>query len=292
MTSEPSLWRDRFQRKLEALRKREDIPADLLDLVQRTAKLQFEAQDRLNGGLKPKAEPADKERTLQGAPLYSLEDFDHDPEAARALALDLLEMLAGMEGHLSSSSARLRNALSEGELDLEKAFAAHLKGDQDYFHKAAEMTPDAPGLVRFLAQASLLPALRVQAEAAELPEGMWIHGHCPLCGSPPLMARLVGKEGHRYLTCSMCWTEYRSKRLQCPHCLEEDQEKMTYFQAREEPGFQVHVCSTCQTYIKTSDFRALDKLSVPVLDDLESLPLDAAAAERGFMRPTASAWGF
>jgi FdhE protein len=36
----------------------------------------------------------------------------------------------------------------------------------------------------------------------------------------------------------------------------------------------------------------MDRQSVPVLDDLESLALDILAREQGFVRPTQSAWGF
>jgi FdhE protein len=54
----------------------------------------------------------------------------------------------------------------------------------------------------------------------------------------------------------------------------------------------VDVCAACRRYVKAADFRALDKVSVPVLDDLESLALDILAREAGFERPVLSAWGF
>ncbi len=117
-------------------------------------------------------------------------------------------------------------------------------------------------------------------------------GTCPICGSLPLISSLNEKEGFRHATCSFCRHDYRIKRIACPVCGEEEQKKLTFFTVDEEPGFRVDVCDTCKTYIKTIDFRELDRIAVPVLDDLDSLALDYVAAGQGYKRATMSAWGF
>ncbi len=43
---------------------------------------------------------------------------------------------------------------------------------------------------------------------------------------------------------------------------------------------------------ENTDFREVDKVSVPALNDLESLPLDFVAVEEGYNRGTLSVWGF
>jgi FdhE protein len=120
----------------------------------------------------------------------------------------------------------------------------------------------------------------------------WNQATCPVCGSLALHSQLVGKEGVRMHTCSFCRAAYRTVRLQCPFCQERDAAKLPFFTADEEPGYRVDVCLSCKGYIKTSDFREFDRISLPVLDDLESMALDILAVKRGFFRPTPSAWGF
>jgi FdhE protein len=60
----------------------------------------------------------------------------------------------------------------------------------------------------------------------------------------------------------------------------------------EEPGYRVDVCASCKSYIKTIDFREMDRTALPQFDDLDSLALDFVAREQGYIRPTLSAWGF
>ena len=92
--------------------------------------------------------------------------------------------------------------------------------------------------------------------------------------------------------CSYCRTTFRAKRIQCPFCLEEDAKKLDYFTTENEPGYQVHVCRSCKSYIKIADFREFfGRESIPALDDLESLPLDIAAQNEDFHRVAPSEWG-
>lgn len=78
----------------------------------------------------------------------------------------------------------------------------------------------------------------------------------------------------------------------CVFCGERDQAKLPFFTVEEEPGFRVDTCATCKRYIKTIDFRNLDRVAVPLLDDLDSLALDMVATREGYGRATLSGWGF
>ena len=102
----------------------------------------------------------------------------------------------------------------------------------------------------------------------------------------------INKGGKRMHTCSYCRTTFRAKRIQCPFCLEEDAKKLDYFTTENEPGYQVHVCRSCKSYIKIADFREFfGRESNPALDELESLPLDIAAQNEDFHRVAPSEWG-
>lgn len=295
MNLDPTRRQARLDKKIAALRKREFLPASLIDLVAQTAAMQIEAAASLDIAFPEPDVLAPAERFLRGVPMLDRELFPFDAGATRALFDKLLAMVAAPDCELAPSGQIVRKALEDGELDLDAAIAGHLSGDGAYAMEFGEKTPDAPRLLNYLVQASLGPSL--EAVGARVYESYpkdrsWEFGHCPVCGAPPLIARLKDKEGRRFLTCSFCHLEYRAKRISCPYCGEEDFKKLEYFTAEEEPGYQVHVCKTCNKYVKTVDFRNFDRPSLPVLDDLESLTLDMAAQKRGFSRPVLSAWGF
>ncbi len=108
---------------------------------------------------------------------------------------------------------------------------------------------------------------------------------CPVCGEKPVTAvlRPEGEGGKRYLLCSLCASEWEFRRMLCPHCGEEQQEKLPVFTADRFPHVRVEACDTCRVYLKSIDLTR-NGLAVPVVDELASLPLDLWAAERGYTK--------
>lgn len=283
-----------LEKKLADLSTKAVLPAAMLFLVAGTVRAQLRARAADRVEIAPEM-LEDVERTLCGAPYLPRDRFPLDRAQAAALFGDLTGLVRQSEPHLAEALSVIDAALAGGSLSLDSAFAHHVAGDDTFFTAFGEKTPNAPRLLNFLIQAALAPRLAAVAEAAyaHFPKDRsWNFGHCPVCASPPLMARLVDKVGERHLTCSFCQLEYRAKRLMCPYCGEEDHKMLEIFTAAEVPGYFVHVCLRCKRYIKTADFRELDRPSLPVLDDLESLTLDLAAQGQGFGRPVLSAWGF
>ena len=284
----------RLERKIETLRGREDLPTSVVDLVAALARLQLESINEANVSVPQSEDMAAAEMVLQGAPLWPRESFALDLKQSRKLADTILDLLADTGQRNADAAATVRRALENGEVDWEEAVNKCVMGEDTFFQAWAEKTPEAPDALRFVVQAAITPSVQAVALAVDetREKGAWIHGHCPVCGSLPLIGHLEGKEGQQHFTCAFCRTPYRSKRMLCPFCGEQDHEKLSYFYAEEEPGFQVHVCESCKMYFKIVDFRDLDKTSVPVLDDLESLVMDMLAQEKGYVRPVPSAWGF
>jgi len=283
-----------LEKKLDALSQKTVLPASMLALVAATARAQLAARASESVDIQP-GMLEEVERNLRGAPMLARDAFPVDMARMTALFDEISGFVRANEAHLAEAMDVIAAARQGGGLDLAKAARQYLAGDDAFFATFGEQTPGAPRLLNFLVQAALTPRLAAVGEAAyaHFPaDRTWVFGQCPVCASPPLMARLAGKEGARHLTCSFCQLEYRAKRLMCPYCGEEDVKKLEVFSAAEEPGYFVHVCTTCKCYIKTTDFREFDRVSVPVLDDLESLTLDMAARGQGFNRPVLSAWGF
>ncbi|MCL1985416.1 MAG: formate dehydrogenase accessory protein FdhE [Betaproteobacteria bacterium] len=289
--------------KLASMRGREWIPDELLDLVAQTSRIQLRACAVMTTAsfALPKDRMASEQTHRQGAALLPLE---HIPLPGRRGALvfrKILDMLRLRGDSLSVSAEEIHRALSrkagtESSLRPAQAFTALLRNDAAFFGFWAKRLPDAPALPRFLALSSLAPSFaRLHAALADRlhMHEIWPHGHCPLCGSPPLIGRLTGKKGSRYHSCSLCRLEYRAPRLGCPFCGEHGSDRLGVFSADTQPGYAAHVCRTCKSYIKLADFREYtDRTSLPVLDDLESLPLDMLAQQEGFARRSSSAWGF
>jgi FdhE protein len=108
---------------------------------------------------------------------------------------------------------------------------------------------------------------------------------CPFCGEPPLLAilRPEGDGGKRSLLCGRCFTEWDFRRLLCPGCGEEDQDKLAVYVAEEFPHIRVEACDTCHHYLKAIDLTR-NGLAVPEVDELASVALDLWATAKGYAK--------
>jgi FdhE protein len=281
--------------KLSQLREKSYISEELINLLDDVAHMQLAARSDAKVTIPADTDIAPREAVIQGVSLIAREEFPYDEEQAKELLPRLIAMLKKTGGPLGDGAKGVEDALASGDLTPETLFEHFLNDDQKFFGTWAERMPEAPKTLAFLAFASLSPSIEAAAEllVEKLPEMKApAVGTCPICGGLPLISSLKEKEGFRHATCSFCRHEYRIKRIACPVCGENKQEKLTFFTVDEEPGFRVDVCDSCKTYIKTIDFRELDRIAVPVLDDLDSLALDYVAAGQGYRRATLSAWGF
>lgn len=108
---------------------------------------------------------------------------------------------------------------------------------------------------------------------------------CPMCGSEPGMGRIIAEEGHFYLSCPLCLTEWKYPRLKCPWCGNEDLKKLGHFSAKEYPGYKVNFCRECNGYIKVIKEKTTNRRFAPVVDDLFTIELDIQAEREGFKKP-------
>jgi FdhE protein len=133
-----------------------------------------------------------------------------------------------------------------------------------------------------------VPLLQACARAlqSEVPLAWW-EGYCPVCGAWPALAELRGLERKRWLRCGRCSAGWELPLLRCPFCGEMHHDNLGYLAPEEsQQTRRVEVCKTCSGYLKAeATVRALAPWAV-LLDDLATLPLDVAALERGYARPT------
>ncbi|HET7221108.1 MAG TPA: formate dehydrogenase accessory protein FdhE [Vicinamibacterales bacterium] len=146
---------------------------------------------------------------------------------------------------------------------------------------AAAISPEAAGLEPVLQQA-MRPFLTRAADAvmARSDLAAWNRGSCPLCGGEPDLA-VITAAADRLLICGRCAARWRFDQLTCPFCLNADRARITSFASRDGQ-YRLYACGVCERYLKAYDARNASRPVMPVVDSVATLPLDAAAIQKGF----------
>lgn len=108
----------------------------------------------------------------------------------------------------------------------------------------------------------------------------WTHPHCALCGGEPDFA-VITPAAERHLICSRCTLRWKFEPLTCPYCRNSDRSQITSF-ATPDGQYRVYACDVCHRYLKAYDGRRATRPVMPVVDAVATLPLDAAAMQRGY----------
>lgn len=108
----------------------------------------------------------------------------------------------------------------------------------------------------------------------------WIHGNCPLCGGEPDFS-LITPAAERLLICSRCTVRWPFDQLACPFCLNANRSRITSFATRNGM-YRLNGCDVCQRYLKAFDARNARRAVMLSVDSIATLPLDAAAAQKGY----------
>jgi FdhE protein len=108
---------------------------------------------------------------------------------------------------------------------------------------------------------------------------------CPFCGAKPVVGVLRGEgEGaKRSLICSLCATEWPFRRIVCPHCGEENKDKLPVYIAGQTDYVRLDACDSCGSYFKFVDLTR-NGHAVPIVDELATVALSIWADERGYTK--------
>ncbi|MFW5734032.1 MAG: hypothetical protein ACOCWR_03130, partial [Oceanidesulfovibrio sp.] len=102
--------------KFKKLRKKEHVPAPLLDLLEQVAAMQLDAREKVRVTEPDPVELAEPIRRNQGAPLLPRELFRLDASGATELFHNLLEVACRNEPPLSDAAKTIRQAMDSGRL--------------------------------------------------------------------------------------------------------------------------------------------------------------------------------
>jgi FdhE protein len=150
---------------------------------------------------------------------------------------------------------------------------------------AESQQPASEVLTEFILRVFLQPYAEFLAARFPVPQLEATPSVCPICGSAPLLGvlRPEGDGGRRCLVCSFCLHEWSFRRILCPTCGEEAENKLPVYVAEQLPHIRVEACDTCKLYIRTIDLTK-DGNAVPLVDDLAAIPLTLWATEHGYSR--------
>lgn len=181
---------------------------------------------------------------------------------------------ASLPGPASEAVARL---MQTGDAELEEIASKLLAGDL-----AAVGAQDMP----FVAAALQVYWIRMAAALGEHAFGRLEQGGlCPVCGSHPVagIVRIGGTEqGLRYLSCSLCSTEWHMVRIKCSTC--ESTHGINYYHLEGSNGaVKAESCDDCNSYLKLLNMEK-DSQVEAVADDLATLALDVLMDEAGKAR--------
>jgi formate dehydrogenase maturation protein FdhE len=170
----------------------------------------------------------------------------------------------------------------------------------DYWTNAGSVThvgsqtPQPPGdaqnpatevLTEFILRVFLEPYAQFLSSNRAAPPAVTTHSVCPICNSSPLLGilRPEGDGGKRHLLCSFCLHEWEFRRILCPTCGEEAENKLPVYVAEQFPHIRTEACETCRYYIRTIDLTK-DGHAIPLVDDLAAILLTLWATEHNYTR--------
>jgi len=200
--------------------------------------------------------------------------------------LDLTLLLPHFRGFLSIIERHAPAALSTSARQMALLSSDSWIADLEaYWAHAGRHDQQVGAFAQLLPRAFLQPFAELRAKHTARAPIIGTTRLCALCGARPLLGvlRPEGDGGKRFLLCSFCSQEWEFRRILCPTCGEEAEDKLPVYVAEQFPHIRVEACDTCKFYLRTVD-QTKDGKAIPIVDDLAAVPLSLWANEHGYSR--------
>lgn len=249
----------------------------------------LEAQEALGGKLAvPALPPLDQAAFVQGESWLSVRggktsiylDDAFVAAAPKVLGAAALKGFADREDELSALRALL---VEKPDLCRELATLGFEGRQKKVEAWAREYEQDPDITLLFSMHLAAAAAVRVERASRARMLPTWSKEYCPLCGSRPHGSALRGKEGRRFLQCSLCRKEWAFSRTSCPACAQDDPRELNIFFHENSKYERAEVCNKCNHYILGVDMRELADDTPLELYLLCMAPLDFLMQEKGFV---------
>jgi hypothetical protein len=281
----PARAESREALELQSIRAKHPELASAVDMHLELLELQRRIQGRVPLPMLDLSADTLRRHQLEARPLLRFEDIPLDLTDLRLMVRQTADVLRrfgaleqpdyekaqtlGRDMQLLAAVGRWYRGAAERQLAVAGVSAAgHDLGDDT-----------ALGQVIALAMRPFLSrCAEVLQQRAELAN--WAHAHCALCGGEPDLA-VITPSAERHLICGRCSLRWKFESLTCPYCRNTDRARITSF-ATTDGQYRVYACDVCQRYLKAYDGRRASRPVMPMVDSVATLPLDAAAMQRGY----------
>ena len=277
---------DKVMERIDAITKERPSHKEVLAFLKQVMTEKYKVKPHIELGPVDIDEGLLEVKNKEGFPLVNRADLKMDIPSAITLFKGLCESLEHNE-KVCKDIDRITRAVDDGELDLPELFEKAVREDRDYMILVSDRLGLQGGLLFFLLQSTLQPIFEAYADKLKghVDQEKWWRSYCPICGSKPVMAELVGPERKKFLICSSCGYEWRFKRTQCPFCENQQAEAFKFFYTEDKGrAYRVETCQKCKKYIKTVDTEELDEEVIPAVEDIGTLDLDVLAQKEGYTR--------
>ncbi len=271
--------------ELKALRERQPELAEAVDMHVELLELQRRIQGRVPlPSFELSAEVVARHQATAG-PLLTFETLPIDITSLRLLVRQTTDVLRRF-GALEDADYRVAEAIGR-DMNLLQVAGQWFRRSAGHQAVAAvgagqaHEPPGNPAVDQVLALAMrpfLSRCVEVVQQRTEL--AAWTHPHCPLCGGEPDFS-VITPAAERHLLCGRCGLRWKYAPLTCPYCRNSDRGRITSF-ATPDGQYRVYGCDVCQRYLKAYDGRRASRPVMHVVDSVATLPLDAAAIQRGY----------
>lgn len=272
--------------ELRALRARQPDLADAVDMHLELLELERRIQGRVSLPLLELNDAIIARHQTDASPLLRFEDIPLDLTDLRLMVrqtADILRRFGALEDHdlrEVQTLGRDMKLLTVVGAWYRSAASGHVAGVGS---GGAAAEPVVGEMVSQVLAQAMRPFLSRCAEVLQQHAGLarWTHSHCALCGGEPDFA-VITPSAERHLICGRCTLRWRFEPLTCPYCHNTDRTRITSF-ATPDGQYRVYACDVCRRYLKAYDARRASRPVMPVVDGIATLPLDAAAIQRGYV---------
>jgi FdhE protein len=288
-----------LDRRLAALRKTRPDLEEALDLQEALIRASLSAPRPAEAHPFPLPHEQVAARLREGVPLLHDQPAYVDVHLAADVFSRLVNVLQERQApELADRLEAIVTAATTGVIEPQRLFGEAFVQHTDHVAEIAFQSGVDPELLGTLAAQAVAPLLRAYAERL-LPSiqrhddgspetTLWQQGYCPICGGWPVLGELRGIELAQYLRCAACGCGWRSRRLFCPYCGNDDHHSLNMLAIDGEQRFRISVCDRCKGYLKVGNAFDPPPAELLAIDDVASLHLDVAAIERGYHRPGGS----
>jgi FdhE protein len=222
------------------------------------------------------------ERLRQGRPIVGFQEIRFDWGEFRLLFRQIADVLRRYDLIEPQDTQQLQQISREGRPSPQEVAAWYAEHFERYDHDTtrAPAQPDTVGQVLAVAARPFLARV-VDALHQRVDLRHWTRPYCPFCGGDAELALLL-RAGERRLACGRCTGVWPFPEDTCPHCENRLPGSRTSF-GSADGWYRLIACDVCRRYVKAFDARQADRPFLLDVDTIATLPLDAAAQQRGYL---------